>query len=119
MKKTYLAFDASNFEFEEFLTLKEAQDWIKEVSQDTSDGSLLEETENCKIYILHETVKLRVTDKKSNYEYEDEDDIPEGVIAEAWPYSNSYDEVCEIVFVPVSKPVSRIRRLLNKYILNG
>jgi len=112
MKKTYLAFDASNFEFEEFKTLKEAQEWIKEMSQDTSDGSLLEETASCKIYILHETVKLKVTDKKSNYEYEDKDDIPEGVIAEAWPYSNSYDEVCEIVFVPVSK----IKRFFNKYI---
>jgi len=48
-------------------------------------------------------VKVEITDEKSNYEYENEDDIPEGEDGEAWPYGSDVDEIWDVSFVDVKE----------------
>lgn len=99
--KKYLAYDAINSDYEEFDTLEEAHDWIKEAILDPSEG-YHPDLKECKIYIQIETVDYDVTDKKSNYKYENEDDIPEGdEESEAWPHDNAFDEIWQYKFVKV------------------
>lgn len=99
--KKYLAYDACNGEYEEFETIEEARDWLKEGFL-TDDGYNLDDMRNSKIYTIAETVEWEVTDRKSNYKYEYEDDIPEDDNeSEAWPHDSIFDEVGTHKFVPV------------------
>ena len=57
----------------------------------------------CKIFELKQTVSYDVVDKKENYKYVYEEDIPEDdEESEAWPYSTSFDEIWKHKFVTVS-----------------
>ena len=99
--KKYLAFDAINCEYEEFETIKDAREWLEECFLD-SDKGYHPDLKDCKIYELKETVIYNVIDKKENYKYENEEDIPEGLNEESWPYDNSKDEIWEHKFDTVS-----------------
>lgn len=100
--KKYLAYDAINSEYEEFDTIEEAREWLEEGFLDSSEG-YHPDVDDCKIYKLFETVTHEIVDSKSNYEYENEEDIPEeNESAEAWPYDNSFDEIWKHKFVGVS-----------------
>jgi hypothetical protein len=95
----YLVFDGINSDYQEFETLKQAQEYLEEIFLDANEG-YHPETTNCKIYILSQLIKIDVVDSKENYEYENEEDIPEGDnISEAWPYDNAFDEIWKHNFI--------------------
>jgi len=99
--KKYLAYDAPNNEYESFETIEEAQKWIEESILDPNDG-YASEVKDCKIYELRQIVEFDKIDSKENYEYEYEDDIPEGdETSEAWPYDPDFDEVWQHRFIDV------------------
>lgn len=99
--KKYLAFDGINFEYEEFETLKEAQKWLEECFVSSEEG-YHPDLDSCKIYKLKQVVRHDVVDKKDNYKYECEDDIPEDdEKSEAWPYDSAFDEIWQHKFVDV------------------
>lgn len=84
--KKYLAHNPINWEFEEFETIEEARLFLEESFLDSDEG-YHPDTRDCKIYQLVETVELNLIDKKSNYKYSDEDDIPEDdETSDFWPY---------------------------------
>jgi hypothetical protein len=102
MDSKYLAYDPSNGDYEGFETLEKAREWLKDCL--TFDGEICEEAEQGAIYELKEKVVLESLDKKSNYEYENEEDIPDDdTESEAWPYSNEHDEVFDVKILPVNK----------------
>ena len=96
--KRYLAFDAANNEYEEFDTIEEARAWLKDGFLDQSEG-YHPDAESFAIYEIKERVKIIVTDRKENYMYENEEDIPEGSDEDAWPYDNAFDYVCKHEFI--------------------
>lgn len=100
--KKYLAFDGINCEYEEFETIEEAQKWLEECFLDSDEG-YHPDMDCCKIFELKQTVSYDVVDKKENYKYVYEEDIPEDdEKSEAWPYSTSFDEIWKHKFVTVS-----------------
>jgi len=99
--KKYLAYDACDGQTKRFESIEEARKWIDE--QSVIDESVDEKVKFSAIYILHEKVEIEVTDKKSNYKYQSEDDIPEDDNeSEAWPYSSDHEEMWKINFVQVN-----------------
>ena len=107
MKKQYkyLAYCAPSCLYETFTTIEAARAWLKEGF--LTDGEFDPETEDSKIYILHETVVLDVIDKKENYKYLDIDDVPDGEDEDdVWPYSKDWDYVSKERFVPFVEGVS-------------
>lgn len=101
-KKKYLAYDGINGDYERFETIEEAREWIKDSIYQPEEG-YHPDLKSCKIYELKEVVDYDVIDKKSNYKYEDEDDIPEGDNdSEAWPYDNAFEEIWQHKFVDVT-----------------
>jgi succinylglutamate desuccinylase len=98
--RKYLVIDP-DFQQEEFETIEQARAYLKEVFFDYEEG-YHPGTENCRIYQLVETVELEVVDRKENYKYVREEDIPEDdEESEAWPYPDHYDEVCKHTFKTV------------------
>ena len=120
--KKYLAFDGINGGHEDFDTIEEARKWLEDCFLSPDEG-YHPDFASCKIYQLAETVECEVVDKKENYKYIYEDDIPEGDNeSQAWPYSTDFDEIWKHKFVSetdqkiVDKMVSeRLREELIKY----
>lgn len=102
--KRYLTYNACTGEFNSHDTIEEAREHLEGCFFDSYDGVYHPDTADCRIFELKEVVKVEVTDKKSNYEYENEDDIPEGEDGEAWPYGSEYDEIWDVSFVDVENP---------------
>ena len=99
--KKYLAFDGINGEFHGSDTIDDARKDIVKIILDPDEG-YHPDLESCAIYELKEKVSYDVEDVKSNYKYENDEDIPdEDEESEAWPYSNEYDEIWNHKFVPV------------------
>ena len=97
--KRYLAFDGINGDREEFDTIEEAREWLEDCFLSPDEG-YHPDFASCKIYQLAETVECEVVDKKENYKYIYEDDIPEGDNeSQAWPYSTDFDEIWKHKFV--------------------
>lgn len=102
MKKTYLTYDPINGEYETHETIEEARKYLESMFIDAVDGSYHPDTDRCKIYKLEEVVEIEVTDRKSNYKYEYDEEIPEGdEESEAWPYPNEFDEIWKHHFTKV------------------
>lgn len=84
----YVAYDAANGEYEEFETLKEAEDWLKE-----GDGEgIFDEACRGQNYIAEIQYRSVVTktDEKENYHVHT-DKCPEDCDEEEWPYSDDFD----------------------------
>lgn len=84
----YVAYDAANGDYEEFETLKEAEDWLKE-----GDGEGISDEACCgQNYIAEIQYRSVVTktDEKSNYHVHT-DECPEDCDKEEWPYSDDFD----------------------------
>lgn len=98
--KRYLAFDAINYEYEDFDTIDDAQNWLEEAFLDSSEG-YHPDLKDCKIFELKQVVDYDVIDSKDNYKYMYEDDIPEDDSeSEACPFgSEDYDEIWKHKFV--------------------
>ena len=101
--KRYLTYDACQGEFEDHDTIEEAREHLKRMFFDSDDRVYHPDTSGCRIFELKEVVKVEVTDKKSNYEYENEDDIPDPADGEAWPYGNECEEIWDVSFVDVKE----------------
>jgi hypothetical protein len=101
--KRYITYDACAGEFNSHDTIEEAREHLKGCFFDIDDRVYHPDTADCQIFELKEVVKVEVIDKKSNYEYEYEDDIPEGEDGEAWPYSSECDEIWDVKFEEVTK----------------
>lgn len=100
--KNYLAYDEINSEYEEFETLKEAQEWLVEAF--LGDDGYHPDMTGCKIYRLFQTVDYDVIDRKENYKYMYEEEIPEGdEISVAWPYNSDADEIWKHKFISIEK----------------
>jgi hypothetical protein len=114
--KRYLAFDGINGDHEEFDTIEEAREWLEDCFLSPGEG-YHPDFQSCKIYQLAETVECEVVDKKENYKYMDEDDIPEGDNeSQAWPYSTDFDEIWKHKFVADKMMSERLREELIRYI---
>jgi hypothetical protein len=112
--KRYLAFDGINGDREEFDTIEEAREWLEDCFLSPDEG-YHPDFASCKIYQLAETVECEVVDKKENYKYIYEDDIPEGDNeSQAWPYSTDFDEIWKHKFVPVPSELLRQRDELRE-----
>jgi hypothetical protein len=99
--KKYLAFECFNCSYEAFETIQEAREWLEECFFSPDEG-YHPDLKGCRIYKLVETVDYNVIDKKSNYKYDDENDIPEGDDeSEAWPHRSDFDEIWKHKFVRV------------------
>lgn len=94
--KKYTAYDSYNgWEF--FDTLKEAREYFQEIIDDGCwDNMAVHE-----IYELREEVKFIETDRKENYDYLEEEDVPEGEDGDVWPYANDVDHVGYLKFIEV------------------
>lgn len=97
--KKYLAYDSINSDYEEFETIEQAREYLVEAFLDPDEG-YHPDLIDCKIYELKETVEYDVIDKKENYKYMDEDDIPEGSDEEAWGHGD-VDEVWKHKFIDI------------------
>jgi hypothetical protein len=84
----YLAFNADNYDFEEFETIEEARKYCE-------DGFLNEsysqDTENYKIWQIAETVELKTIAEKKDFTDEQWED--EG-------YNEDFDTICKHEFIP-------------------
>lgn len=90
-------------DIEEFHTIEQARGFIVDSIFDDIEGYHPDLT-MCKIFELKEVLDYDVIDKKSNYKYDYDDDIPEGSDEEAWPYDNAFEEIWKHKFVPVEEP---------------
>jgi len=115
--KKYLAFDGINGGHEDFDTIEEARKWLEDCFLSPDEG-YHPDFASCKIYQLAETVECEVVDKKENYKYIYEDDIPEGDNeSQAWPYSTDFDEIWKHKFVPVPSELLRQRDELREALI--
>ena len=115
--KKYLAVDGINGDREEFDTIEEAREWLEDCFLSPDEG-YHPDFASCKIYQLAETVECEVVDKKENYKYIYEDDIPEGDNeSQAWPYSTDFDEIWKHKFVPVPSKLLRQRDELREELI--
>jgi len=116
--KKYLAFDGINGGHEDFDTIEEARKWLEDCFLSPDEG-YHPDFASCKIYQLAETVECEVVDKKENYKYIYEDDIPEGDNeSQAWPYSTDFDEIWKHKFVPVPSELLRQRDELREALID-
>lgn len=97
--KRYLTYDACQGDFNHHDTIEEAREYLEKMFFDSDDKVYHPDTSDCRIFELKEVVEVEVTHKKSDYEYENEEDIPEGSDGEAWPWDNELDEIWEHKFV--------------------
>ena len=98
--KKYLAYDAVNNDYEEFDTIEDARKFLEEIFLDDCGDGYSPELTDCKIFELKEVVEYDVIDRKENYKYEYEDEIPDGdEDSEAWPYDSLFDEIWKHKFV--------------------
>ena len=99
--KNYLAFSSVNQEYDFFETFEQAEQYLKEGYEE----GIPDEAVNGEDFIAKIThrSKFNETDRKENYKYIDEDDIPEDdTESEAWPYSNEFDVIGDISFEKVN-----------------
>ena len=97
----YLAFDGINCSYERFETIEEAREWLVECFYDEQEG-YHPDLESCKIFELKEVASYDIIDKKENYKYLHEEDIPEGDNeSESWPYDDAFDEIWKHKFMPI------------------
>lgn len=101
--KRYITYNACQGEVEDHDTIEEAREHLKRMFFNSDDRVYHPDTRYCQIFELKEVVKVEVTDKKSNYAYEEEDDIPEGEDGDAWPYGSECDEIWDVKFEEVTK----------------
>ena len=114
--KKYLAFDGINGGHEDFDTIEEARKWLEDCFLSPDEG-YHPDFASCKIYQLAETVECEVVDKKENYKYIYEDDIPEGDNeSQAWPYSTDFDEIWKHKFVAEKMVEEKLREELIRFL---
>lgn len=101
--KRYITYDACQGEFEDHDTIEEAREHLKGIFFDSDDRVYHPDTRYCQIFELKEVVTVEVIDKKLNYDYDYEDDIPEGEDGEVWPYGSDVDEIWDVSFVDVKE----------------
>ena len=84
----YIAYDAANGEYQEFRTIKEAEEWLKEGGYD----GISEEAVEGRNYIAEIQYKsvVNVIDEKSNYHVHTEE-CSENCDEEEWPYNDDFD----------------------------
>ena len=100
--KRYLVFDGINSDHQYFDTLKECHNYIHDYVYEVGEG-FHPDMDLMAIFELKESVSHEVIDKKSNYKYEYESEIPEeDTESEAWPYNTDYDEIWEIKYIPAT-----------------
>lgn len=91
-KYRYVAYDAANGDYQEFETLKEAEDWLVE-----DDGEGIS-NEACygQNYIAEIQYRSDVTivDERSNYHVHT-DECLEDCDEEEWPYNDDWDFICK------------------------
>lgn len=84
----FVAYDAANGDYEEFETLKEAEDWLTE-----GDGEGISDEACCgQNYIAEIQYRSVVSkiDEKSNYHVHT-DECPDDCDEEEWPYDDDFD----------------------------
>lgn len=86
----YVAYEAANGEYEEFKTLKEAEDWLTEndyegISDEACDGR------NYIAEIQYRSVVTKIAEKSDYHVHTDE--CPEDCDEEEWPYDDDFDWV--------------------------
>lgn len=112
--KKYLAFDGINGGHEDFDTIEEARKWLEECFLDDQEG-YHPDFASCMIFQLAETIECDVVDKKENYKYIHEEDVPDDEEGEeVWPYGAGVDEIWKHRFVPVSSELLRQRDELKE-----
>lgn len=95
MFEKYLAFAIGDHKY--CNTIEEARGWISD--KILIDDEYHPDSKYSLIYKLEESVHLNVIDAKSNYKYENEEDIPDDDNeSEAWPYDNNVDEILQHTF---------------------
>lgn len=99
MKNRYVAYDSSNGEYNEFETLQEAIDWLKEgdsegISDEACDGQN---------WIAEIKYKSEVTeiDNRSNYEYDEEECMWINKDGEEWNYGNDFEWIGDHHYVEI------------------
>jgi len=102
MKDKFIAFYAADYEFKVFGTFKEAEAWLQ--NYDDPDYGISEETTLGRNYIagIAHVSHYEITDEKKNY-HEHTDDCPEDCDLEEWPYSDEFECVGKVSYVPVEK----------------
>ena len=86
----YVAYDAHNAEYEQFKTIKEAEDWLKE-----NDGNGISEEAVNGFNFIAEIQYISVveeTDNKSNYHVHN-DECGNDCEEEEWPYDDEFSWV--------------------------
>ena len=112
--KKYLAFDGINGGHEDFDTIEEARKWLEECFLDDQEG-YHPDFASCMIFQLAETIECDVVDKKENYKYIHEEDVPDDEEGEeVWPYGAGVDEIWKHRFVPVSSELLQQRDELKE-----
>lgn len=86
----YVAYDAANGEYEEFKTVKEAEDWLTEndyesISDEACDGR------NYIAEIQYRSVVTKIAEKSDYHVHTD--DCPEDCDGEEWPFDDDFDWV--------------------------
>ncbi len=99
MKINFIAYDASNCEYEPCTTLEEAKKWLREndcdgISEEAMDG-------NDFIAKVTHRSKYTETDRREDYHFHT-DACPEDCTEEEWPYAD-WDTVGQIEMVSVAK----------------
>ena len=116
--KKYLAFDGINGGHEDFDTIEEARKWLEECFLDEQEG-YHPDFASCMIFQLAETIECDVVDKKENYKYIYEEDVPdEEEGEEVWPYGAGVDEIWKHKFVPVPSVLLRQRDELREALID-
>lgn len=98
--KNYVAYFSEQGEFEFFETHEEAESWLR----DWYNEGFPEETMEGRDFIAKVThrSKFTETDRKENYKYVYEDDIPEDDDeSEYWPHDSEIDVVGNLTFEPI------------------
>lgn len=95
----YVAYDAANGEYQEFETLNEAENWLKE-----DDGEGISNEACCgqnyiaEIQYISEVTRI---DEKKNYHVHT-DDCPEDCDEEEWPYNDDWDWIGDHHYVRIN-----------------
>ena len=101
-EKNYVAYFSEQGEFEFFETHEEAEQWLRDwyyecYPDDTISGR------DCIAKVTHRS-SFTETDRKENYKYVYEDDIPEDDDeSEAWPHSSEFDVIGTLTFEKIAE----------------
>lgn len=101
-KHNYVAYFSEQGECELFETHEEAEQWLR----DWYDEGYPVDTINGHDFIAKITHRSKFveTDRKENYKYAYEDDIPiDDKNSEAWPYSSEFDVIGTLTFEEVEQ----------------